>query len=225
MSADLRKPFKSRFNDPDHPANSGSLISLVTGGAIAMPDRKQVLMDKGKRGFRTLTGQEEPADNTQGQNGKQRKPASGGLIKTVMKMKQDDIFYLTMINMPTHEDIDAAKAQLEDVSVDWPPNIQSTAATTAPYGPDDFYPPPPDVAELPAEPSISELPAEPVAPSQVPSAVAQEQEWQAAGPQYPSEWTGGPYPPMNPPSTSTGAHPPYPSEYAFPNHSSFQPNC
>ncbi|KAJ5280375.1 hypothetical protein N7478_005747 [Penicillium angulare] len=183
MSADQRKPFKSRFNDPSHPANSGSLISLVTGGAIAMPDRKQMMMDKGKKGFRMLKGEQEPAENQQQQNRRWKKASSGGLIKTVMKMKQDDIFYLTVINMPTPEEIEAAKAEMREMMVDFPPEAQSAVDTKMPYSPDDLYPAPLNISKLPSENIVAkaptELPAEltapPVAISQASSTVVHEQ--------------------------------------------------
>ncbi|KAJ5609353.1 hypothetical protein N7528_009920 [Penicillium herquei] len=124
MSSDQRKPFKSRFNDPDHPANSGSLISLVTGGAIAMPSRQQMLTSQ----FRKLKG---GADEEQ--TGRRKNSDIGfGLMSTVKKMKKDDIFYLTVINMPTQEEIDAATAQLGELGQDMPAQAQPAAEMTRP---------------------------------------------------------------------------------------------
>ncbi|KAJ5108567.1 hypothetical protein N7456_005242 [Penicillium angulare] len=230
MSAEQRKPFKSRFNDPDHPANSGSLISLVTGGAIAMPDRKQMMMDKGKKGFRMLKGEQETPENQQQQNGPGKKAFSGGLIKTAMKMKQDDIFYLTVINMPTPEEIEASKAEMRAMMVDFPPGAQSAVDTKMPYSPDDFYPSSYDVSKLPTETVVAEaptelpaeMPAEPIAFSKASSTVVHGQQWQVEESQYPAEWSGGSCPPKFNEPTQKQAPPPYPGDYAFPDHSSFK---
>ncbi|KJR88341.1 uncharacterized protein SPSK_07135 [Sporothrix schenckii 1099-18] len=49
VPADARKPFMSRFADPNHPANSGSLVALLSGGKI-VPDnnrRGQGLLGRG----------------------------------------------------------------------------------------------------------------------------------------------------------------------------------
>ncbi|KIH92652.1 hypothetical protein SPBR_02435 [Sporothrix brasiliensis 5110] len=49
VPADARKPFMSRFADPNHPANSGSLVALLSGGKI-VPDnnrRSQGLLGRG----------------------------------------------------------------------------------------------------------------------------------------------------------------------------------
>ena len=37
VPAEARKPFMSRYADPNHAANSGSLIALLTGGAVVLP--------------------------------------------------------------------------------------------------------------------------------------------------------------------------------------------
>ncbi|KAK6001229.1 hypothetical protein QM012_002560 [Aureobasidium pullulans] len=39
LAAGPKPEFASRFADPSHPANSGSLVALLSGGAIQMPDR------------------------------------------------------------------------------------------------------------------------------------------------------------------------------------------
>jgi hypothetical protein len=39
--------FSSRFADPSHAANSGSLIALISGGAVQLPDRANMLSDRG----------------------------------------------------------------------------------------------------------------------------------------------------------------------------------
>ncbi|KAI4717444.1 hypothetical protein E4T48_06339 [Aureobasidium sp. EXF-10727] len=50
LAAGPKPEFASRFADPSHPANSGSLIALLSGGAIQMPDRTDVLSGRGGLG-------------------------------------------------------------------------------------------------------------------------------------------------------------------------------
>lgn len=58
-----------------------------------------------------------------------------GLMTTVKKIKKDDIFYLTVINMPTQQEIDAATAQLGELGQDMPAQAQpSTEATLPAFG-------------------------------------------------------------------------------------------
>lgn len=62
VPSDARKPFMSRFADPNHPANSGSLIALLSGGNIVPDDRRggrrqQGLIGRGISGLgRTISG-------------------------------------------------------------------------------------------------------------------------------------------------------------------------
>ena len=104
MPADQRKPLKSRFNDPNHPANSGSLISLITGGHVPVPGIDKMLAYKrDKVGITRLV------------KGK----SSGGsgdmpdLKKRVVKKMQKDVLYLIVVNLPTQEEIEESAAQLE----------------------------------------------------------------------------------------------------------------
>ncbi|KAI4724330.1 hypothetical protein E4T49_07938 [Aureobasidium sp. EXF-10728] len=50
LAAGPKPEFSSRFADPSHPANSGSLIALLSGGAIQMPDRTDVLSGRSRLG-------------------------------------------------------------------------------------------------------------------------------------------------------------------------------
>lgn len=50
LAAGPKAKFTSRFADPSHAANSGSLVALISGGAIQMPERKDLLTYRGGRG-------------------------------------------------------------------------------------------------------------------------------------------------------------------------------
>lgn len=47
LAAGPKPEFASRFADPSHPANSGSLVALLSGGAIQMPERNTILGGRG----------------------------------------------------------------------------------------------------------------------------------------------------------------------------------
>lgn len=47
LAAGPKPEFASRFADPSHPANSGSLVALLSGGAIQMPERSAMIGGRG----------------------------------------------------------------------------------------------------------------------------------------------------------------------------------
>jgi hypothetical protein len=61
--------FQSRYSDPNHPANSGSIISLITGGAINPMARKTARRNE----RRELLGI------------RKKDPHAGGLIKRMLR--------------------------------------------------------------------------------------------------------------------------------------------
>lgn len=50
LAAGPKPTFSSRYADPAHAANSGSLAALISGGAIYLPERSNILSDRGGRG-------------------------------------------------------------------------------------------------------------------------------------------------------------------------------
>ena len=83
------KQFASRYSDPNHPANSGSLVSLVTGGNIDPRARRR----------------------NRGPIGKIRKAT--GTDKPLRKYLRQDVLYLMIVNMPTEEEMAEAKERME----------------------------------------------------------------------------------------------------------------
>ncbi|KAH0351854.1 hypothetical protein KCU81_g2108, partial [Aureobasidium melanogenum] len=47
LAAGPKPEFASRFADPSHPANNGSLVALLSGGAIQIPERNDMLGGRG----------------------------------------------------------------------------------------------------------------------------------------------------------------------------------
>ncbi|KNB12927.1 hypothetical protein FOXG_12399 [Fusarium oxysporum f. sp. lycopersici 4287] len=100
--------FTSRYADPSHPSNNGSLISLLTGGYVDPT--------KLRRGFR---GQASEGQN-QGQPSGARSDRQPGLplpykpVKAARKfLFNKDILYLMVVNMPTEDELREAKVVLD----------------------------------------------------------------------------------------------------------------
>lgn len=119
VPAAARSGFSSRFSDPSHPANSGSLVSLVTGGVVN-PDalRQELRARKGeRRGYkreykdmRRMARGRSPRGPRRGRGPRgQRKP---GIIK---KLLQKDVMYLIIVNLPTKDEVEQSVADLERV--------------------------------------------------------------------------------------------------------------
>ena len=89
LSVPQEKAFASRYADPTHPASSGSLISLVTGGNVDPRARRRA----------------------RGPIGRIRKAA--GVDKPIRKYLRQDVLYLMIVNMPTEEEMAEAKREME----------------------------------------------------------------------------------------------------------------
>ncbi|KUJ17980.1 uncharacterized protein LY89DRAFT_683942 [Mollisia scopiformis] len=88
--------FSSRYADPNHPANSGSLISLLTGGHVNPKARKQQ-----RRIDRRMYKAYRRGEEITPQTGKKR----DGLVKKILKK---DVLYLMIVNLPSDEELQAA---------------------------------------------------------------------------------------------------------------------
>jgi hypothetical protein len=103
--------FASRFSDPNHPANSGSLIALVSGGAIDTTenDRAKAERRARKRQYkdaRRVTRGREPRYDAGGIN--KRTPKGG-----IRGMMRSDILYLMIVNYPTKSELSEAAKVME----------------------------------------------------------------------------------------------------------------
>lgn len=118
MPSDSRKGFSSRFSDPNHPVNSGSLISLVTGGAIdtsgrrkerraAKQERKDMRREY-KDARRVARGKAPRRPRRQRRPRGQRK----GIVR---KLLQQDVLYLLIVNLPSEQEVQQSVAALESM--------------------------------------------------------------------------------------------------------------
>lgn len=105
LATTTTKPeFRSRYSDPNHPANSGHIVNLITGGRIRMDthyaDRREM------RDERRVARGREP-------RGKREGGARGGPLGMVMKALKPDVLYLMVVNMPTESELAEARQMLE----------------------------------------------------------------------------------------------------------------
>jgi hypothetical protein len=103
--------FASRFSDPNHPANSGSLVALLSGGKIdtTEADRAKAERRARKRQYkdmRRVSRGREPRYDPSGLN----KRAPQGGIKGLMK---SDVLYLMVVNYPSEGELREAAQALE----------------------------------------------------------------------------------------------------------------
>lgn len=109
--AGQKKEYASRFTDPNHPANSGSLVALVTGGAINTQEsdrqraERRAMKRQRKDAKRVARGREPRYD----QSGLNKKPKTGGLKGLMRK----DVLYLMIVNYPSEAELKEA-AQLAE---------------------------------------------------------------------------------------------------------------
>ncbi|KAI9792651.1 MAG: hypothetical protein M1835_007712 [Candelina submexicana] len=125
--------FASRYSDPNHPANSGSIIALASGGKIVPPRRNDGRRSGGPIGLAkavvSATGGRSQSEGEAGAIGGRRGGLGGdlnlgrggrrrssgrskgpiGMVKRVMKQ---DVLYLMVVNMPSEEEMEAAMAEM-----------------------------------------------------------------------------------------------------------------
>lgn len=109
LNVQQERKFASRFSDPNHPANSGSLVALLSGGTIDTSESDRAKMQRRARkrqfndGRRMMRGRE-PRYDAVGLN--KRVPKGG--IKGLMK---SDVLYLMIVNYPSETELkEAAQA-------------------------------------------------------------------------------------------------------------------
>ncbi|ETS07092.1 hypothetical protein M419DRAFT_5319 [Trichoderma reesei RUT C-30] len=106
--------FHSRYADPNHPASSGSLLALLTGGAVTgkLSQRSQAKRDE-------RAARREHRSERREAKREQRGPTLLGtvgpraLIRGIKKFMHEDVLYLMIANLPSTEDMAAAQRLLQ----------------------------------------------------------------------------------------------------------------
>ncbi|KAJ5485469.1 hypothetical protein N7539_005457 [Penicillium diatomitis] len=117
VAAEHREPLKSRYNDPTHPANSGSLIALLTGGAVNPTPRREARREA-RQVRRNVVREDKDAQRVARGRAPRgpRKVKSRGSRKTIFKkILIRDVLYLTIVNVPTEEELQQSAAQLDHI--------------------------------------------------------------------------------------------------------------
>ncbi|KAG8412954.1 hypothetical protein J3458_013377 [Metarhizium acridum] len=113
----VKPEFHSRYSDPNHPASSGSLIALLTGGAAT-----------GRISERNMARRERRAERHDQRTDRRSKRGPtilgtvgpGALIRGVKKFMHEDVLYLMIANLPSTEQLAAAQTFLGSL----PPTMQ-----------------------------------------------------------------------------------------------------
>lgn len=103
------KKFASRFSDPNHPANSGTILGLLTGGRFdpKADKRGRKAQRRARREGRTLSPEE--IYNAKMGRAPRRKQ---GIIRRVL---QKNVLYLIVTNLPTESEMVEIRQELERV--------------------------------------------------------------------------------------------------------------
>jgi hypothetical protein len=103
------KQFASRFSNPNHPANSGTILGLLTGGNFdpAADKRGRKAQRRARREGRTLSPEE--LYNAKMGRAPTRKQ---GIIRRVL---QKDVLYLIVTNLPSESEMAEIRQELERV--------------------------------------------------------------------------------------------------------------
>ena len=112
LSPEESQHFASRFSDPNHPVNSGSLLALVTGGMYDARARRQEKWDRRAerrewRNERRIARGRPPRHYRH-----QRLPRGQREPKGIRRLLTQNVLYLTVVNLPTDEEIAAARVKL-----------------------------------------------------------------------------------------------------------------
>lgn len=109
---DGSKPqFASKFADPNHSASNGHPISLLTGGYInptSLGDREQHNDAGGVR-------------------------SRAGPVKGIQRLLKQDVLYLTVVNMPSEEELAEAGKLMEDAKRNGLSGIDAIASGIATF--------------------------------------------------------------------------------------------
>lgn len=112
VTEENRKPFTSRYNDPNHPANNGSLLSTLTGGKVVRKKKPSMLDRAGsaikERNDRKRALQGLPPSETFKEKIARKKKEQGNKYK----LFREDVLYLMIVNMPTPEELEQAVVRL-----------------------------------------------------------------------------------------------------------------
>ncbi|KIW56048.1 hypothetical protein PV05_04745 [Exophiala xenobiotica] len=101
------KKFASRFADPNHPVNSGSITALLTGGHIDLMKRKRTRRARRRAAWQGAQLSEQDIKNAEMGRGPRRRQ---GIIGRIL---HQDVLYLTIVNLPSESEMKEIMQQLD----------------------------------------------------------------------------------------------------------------
>jgi hypothetical protein len=104
---------KSRWNDPNHKANSGSLTAVLTGGKVghhSLADRFVAVSDAIKK---SRNGGQLP--DPERERGARRKALREKKSEWLKRTFVQDVQYLLIVNLPGEDQVQQSVAELEQV--------------------------------------------------------------------------------------------------------------
>ncbi|KAJ5758947.1 hypothetical protein N7520_006103 [Penicillium odoratum] len=106
-----RSGFTSRYNDPNHAANNGNLISALTGGLVkpgpSMFEKATNKMRERENRKRASQGLPPVETETLKEKIARKKKETGSRIRIL----REDVMYLMIVNMPTPEELEESVAR------------------------------------------------------------------------------------------------------------------
>jgi hypothetical protein len=109
LPADQKPQFASWLSDPNDPRNNGSMITLLTGGKVNLVEKRKAWEAKRaaqNNAIVTSEGRIEVPAEIKSSNWEKRR------VKRVMKR---GVLYLMIVNMPTEEEMAAARLAIQRV--------------------------------------------------------------------------------------------------------------
>ena len=98
--------FASRYSDPNHPANSGTLMALLTGGAVDPKSRRRGRFTDIRAGIKGQELSEQERKNMAMGRGAPNSGPRGLIRRGVKKVVAQDVLYLLIAEMPSQHEME-----------------------------------------------------------------------------------------------------------------------
>lgn len=109
-----QQKFASRYSDPNHPANSGSLMALLTGGNFDPRAQRRGRIARLRAGWKGQELSEQKKKNMAMGRGTTQSSGSRGLIRQgVRRIAAQDVLYLLIAEMPSQEEMEEMRREIE----------------------------------------------------------------------------------------------------------------
>ena len=121
VTPESERQFKSKYADPNHPMHSGTIWGLVTAGKYDPIREKRARKAQRRAGRKGIVLNDEDIENVK--MGRKLAPEKTGrrekkgpvsmVLKPVKKVLHKDVLYLTVVNLPSEEEMVQIRQELE----------------------------------------------------------------------------------------------------------------